>query len=187
MALPGRDVTEEICALVDFRYLSDALRPEQALDLLRRGTEGKAERIAELEAVGYPAYATSPGWLGYSDDKMFDLCQEAVSDGFDQVKLKVGPVSGTRPETCRLAREAIGDKVALAVDANQVWDIDQAIAWVQRLSEFDLAWVEEPTFPDDILGHARIRAAVYRCRWLPASTWRTGLFSSNCSKRAPST
>ena len=151
---------EEICALVDFRYLSDALRPEQALDLLRRGTEGKAERMAELAAVGYPAYATSPGWLGYSDEKMSDLCRTAVSEGFDQVKLKVGLSVEQDRRRCRLAREAIGDKVALAVDANQVWDIDQAIAWVRRLSEFDLAWVEEPTFPDDILGHARIRAAV---------------------------
>jgi L-fuconate dehydratase len=151
---------EEICALIDFRYLSDALRPEEALDILRRGAEGKAERIAELEVFGYPAYATSPGWLGYSDDKMFRLCQEAVRDGFDQVKLKVGLSVEQDRRRCRLAREAIGDKVGLAVDANQVWDIDQAIDWVQRLSEFDLAWVEEPTFPDDILGHARIRAAV---------------------------
>jgi L-fuconate dehydratase len=151
---------EEICSLVDFRYLSDALQPSEALDLLRQGADGKAGRIAELDTFGYPAYTTTPGWLGYSDQKLFDLCREAKDAGFGQVKLKVGRSLEHDRRRCSVARQALGDDVRLAVDANQVWDIDQAIAWIRELGEFGLAWVEEPTSPDDILGHATIRAGV---------------------------
>jgi L-fuconate dehydratase len=151
---------EELCALVDFRYLEDALRPTEALDLLRRGAEGKAERIAELEANGYPAYTTGPGWLGYSDERLVELCELAREDGFRQVKLKVGHSIEDDLRRLRLAREAIGDNVGLAVDANQVWGVDAAIDWVRRLAQFNLAWIEEPTSPDDIFGHARVRAGV---------------------------
>lgn len=151
---------EALVSLVDFRYLSDALRPEEALELLRRGADGKAERIAELERNGYPAYTTAPGWLGYSDQKLVELCELALKDGFGQIKLKVGAHLEDDLRRCALARGAIGPDVALAIDANQVWDVDTAIDWVRRLSEFDLAWIEEPTSPDDILGHARIRAGV---------------------------
>jgi len=151
---------EELCDLVDFRYLEDALRPDEALDLLRRGAEGKAARIDELEANGYPAYTTAPGWLGYTDEHLVELCELARGDGFEQVKLKVGRSLEDDLRRCRLARDAIGDDIGLAVDANQVWGVEKAIEWVRRLEQFDLAWVEEPTSPDDILGHARIRAAV---------------------------
>jgi L-fuconate dehydratase len=158
---------EQLLALVDFRYLSDALRPDEALDLLRRGAEGKSVRIAELEANGYPAYTTAPGWLGYSDELLAELCAQAVQEGFDQVKLKVGGSLEDDLRRLGLARNVIGDEIRLAVDANQVWDVDAAIDWVRRLAEFDLAWIEEPTSPDDILGHARIRAGV---RPVPVAT-----------------
>lgn len=151
---------EQLLSLVDFRYLSDALTRDEALDLLRRGAGGKAERIAELQSGGYPAYTTTPGWLGYSDEQVFRLCKEAIASGFDQVKLKVGLSLEQDLRRCGLARDAIGGAAGLAVDANQVWDVPQAIDWVRRLADFSLAWVEEPTFPDDILGLARIRAAV---------------------------
>ena len=151
---------EELLGLVDFRYITDALGPDEALDLLRRGAEGKAERIAELERLGYPAYTTAPGWLGYSDDKLVDLCEIAKREGFGQVKLKVGASLDDDVRRCALARRAIGTGVDLAIDANQVWDVESAIDWIGRLAEFDLAWVEEPTSPDDILGHARIREGV---------------------------
>jgi L-fuconate dehydratase len=157
----------ELCSLVDFRYLEDALAPDEALDLLRLGAEGKAGRIAELEAGGYPAYTTAPGWLGYSDEHLAALCASARRDGFEQVKLKVGGSLEDDLRRCRLAREAIGDDVALAVDANQVWGVQEAINWVRRLAQFDLAWIEEPTSPDDILGHARIRDGV---RPVPVAT-----------------
>jgi L-fuconate dehydratase len=158
---------EELCALVDFRYLSDALTADEALDLLRRGAEGKADRVAQLEADGYPAYTTAPGWLGYSDALLAELCSQAVAEGFDQVKLKVGASLDDDLRRLRLARDVIGGDVRLAVDANQVWDVGTAIEWVGRLAQFDLAWIEEPTSPDDILGHARIRSGV---RPVPVAT-----------------
>lgn len=158
---------EELCALVDFRYLEDVLRPEEALELLRHGAEGKAGRMAELEVKGYPAYTTAPGWLGYSDEHLVELCESALRDGFEQVKLKVGGSLEDDLRRCRLARDVIGDDVGLAVDANQVWGVEEAIDRVRRLASFDLAWIEEPTSPDDILGHARIRAGV---RPVPVAT-----------------
>jgi L-fuconate dehydratase len=158
---------EELCALVDFRYLEDALSRDEALDLLRRGAQGKAARIEELEANGYPAYTTGPGWLGYTDEHLVELCRAARADGFQQVKLKVGGSIEDDLRRCRLARDAVGNDIGLAVDANQVWGVDKAIEWVRRLEEFDLAWIEEPTSPDDILGHARIRAGV---RPVPVAT-----------------
>ena len=145
----------EIVDLVDFRYLSDGLTPAEALDILERGAEGREERRRHLEEAGYPAYTTTPGWLGYSDDKMVRLCKEAVSQGFSLVKLKVGGDRADDRRRLRLAREAVGPDVALAVDANQRWDVDEAVSWIKELGP-DLFWVEEPTSPDDILGHARI-------------------------------
>jgi L-fuconate dehydratase len=152
---------EDLIRLVDFRYLTDSLPPNDALELLKSTAKGKADRIAELEEIGYPAYTSSPGWLGYSDDKLARLCQEAVVDqGFDQVKLKVGRSLDEDVRRCEIARRVIGDDIRLAIDANQVWDVEPAIAWVNELARFDLAWIEEPTSPDDILGLARIRAGV---------------------------
>jgi L-fuconate dehydratase len=154
---------EEITGLVDFRYLSDALTPDEALALLERGAATRAERIAALRADGYPAYSTGPGWLGYSDERLAALCAEAVSDGFTQVKIKVGAVLEDDLRRCAIAREVVGEDIGLAVDANQVWDVPAAIAWIRQLAPFRPArpaWVEEPTAPDDILGTAAIRRDV---------------------------
>jgi L-fuconate dehydratase len=150
----------EIVDLVDFRYLTDALTPEQALEILEAAAPGREERRRELEEHGYPAYTTTPGWLGYDDEKLVRLAREAVEDGFEQIKLKVGSDLDEDVRRLRLAREAVGPDIKIAVDANQRWDVDEAIAWIAKLAEFDLAWIEEPTSPDDVLGHARIAEAV---------------------------
>lgn len=151
---------EEVVSLVDFRYLTDALTPEEALGLLERGEAGKARRVAALRRNGFPAYSTTPGWLGYSDDRLAALCAEAVADGFTQVKIKVGARLADDKRRCAVAREAVGDKVGVAIDANQVWDVSTAIAWVMELASLPPAWVEEPTSPSDILGMAAIRNGV---------------------------
>jgi L-fuconate dehydratase len=151
---------EELVRLVDFRYLSDALTPKEALDLLRRAEPGRAERRAALLEGGYPAYTTTPGWLGYSDEKLVSLSREAVAEGFGQIKLKVGADLEDDVRRLRLAREAVGPDVRVAVDANQRWDVADAIAWIRALAPFDPWWVEEPTSPDDVLGHAAIRRGV---------------------------
>jgi L-fuconate dehydratase len=151
---------EEIVALVDFRYLSNALTPEKALEILRAAEPGRAEREAELLATGYPAYTTSPGWLGYSDEKLARLCREAIADGFGQIKLKVGADLDDDIRRLRIAREVCGPGFPIAIDANQRWEVAEAIAWVNALAEFDPAWIEEPTSPDDVLGHAEIARGV---------------------------
>ncbi len=150
----------EIVGAVDFRYITDALSPAEALELLRESCVGKSERIATLQEKGYPAYTTSPGWLGYSDEKLARLAAQAVTDGFRTIKLKVGLSVEDDVRRCGLARSVVGPDVHIAVDANQRWDVGVAIPWLHRLKSFDLAWVEEPTSPDDILGHATIRKAV---------------------------
>ncbi len=121
--------------LVDFRYLTDALTPDQALDILRAAEPGKAERIAQLEATGYPAYTTSAGWLGYDDDKVRRLCQEALADGFTHFKLKVGRSLEDDLRRTRIARQVIGPDRQLMVDANQVWSVPEAIEWMRALAE----------------------------------------------------
>ncbi|KAF1719224.1 L-fuconate dehydratase [Pseudoxanthomonas wuyuanensis] len=151
---------EQLVRTIDFRYLSDALTPEQALELLRAAEPGKAQRVAALLQEGYPAYTTSPGWLGYSDEKLTRLAREAVAEGFRTIKLKVGLSVEDDIRRCGLAREAIGPDVAMAVDANQRWDVGPAIAWMKQLAQFDIAWIEEPTSPDDVLGHAAIRRGI---------------------------
>jgi L-fuconate dehydratase len=151
---------EQIVALVDFRYLTDALTPAEALSILKAAEPGREDRIAQLEAEGYPAYSTSPGWLGYSEGKLAALLREAEEDGFTQVKLKVGADKESDIARLSLARSVVGDRMAIAVDANQVWDVPEAIARVNDLARFGLAWIEEPTSPDDILGHAAIRRGV---------------------------
>ncbi|MGA7438380.1 MAG: L-fuconate dehydratase [Luteibacter sp.] len=151
---------EQIIAQIDFRYLTDALTPEQALAILREAEPHKQARIAQLEREGYPAYTTSPGWLGYSDEKMQRLARQAVDDGFRTIKLKVGLRLEDDIRRCQLARETVGPDIAIAVDANQRWDVATAIEWLKPLESVGLAWVEEPTSPDDILGHAAIRRAV---------------------------
>lgn len=150
---------EQIVDVIDFQYIGDALTRAEALTLLKAAAPGRAARIETLLAHGYPAYTTSPGWLGYSDAKLATLARQAVADGFRTIKLKVGRDLGDDIRRCRIARETVGPEVALAVDANQRWDVPTAITWLRALAEFDLAWAEEPTSPDDILGHAAIRRA----------------------------
>ncbi|GAA1586597.1 L-fuconate dehydratase [Kribbella hippodromi] len=151
---------EQIVDLVDFRYLTDALTPDEALDILRKAKAGRAEREALLRERGYPAYTTTPGWLGYDDAKLVRLCHEAVAEGFTQIKLKVGADLDDDIRRMRLAREAVGPDVRIAVDANQRWDVADAIRWVEALAPYGVWWVEEPTSPDDILGHAAIARAI---------------------------
>ncbi|MFC6162103.1 L-fuconate dehydratase [Kribbella jiaozuonensis] len=151
---------EQIVDLVDFRYLTDALTPDDALEILRKAKPGRAEREAVLRERGYPAYTTTPGWLGYDDAKLVRLCHEAVADGFTQIKLKVGANLDDDIRRMQLAREAVGPDIRIAVDANQRWDVADAISWVGALAPYDVYWVEEPTSPDDILGHATIARAI---------------------------
>ena len=158
--LLSRMTPEEIVGLVDFRYLTNALTPDEALEILRGAEAGRSEREAALLADGYPAYTTSPGWLGYSDEKLTRLCREAIAEGFPQIKLKVGADLDDDVRRLRIAREVCGPDFPIAIDANQRWEVSEAIDWVRALAEFDLAWIEEPTSPDDILGHAEIARGV---------------------------
>jgi L-fuconate dehydratase len=151
---------EELVAVADLRYLSDALTRDEALAILSDLAPTRAERIAELESTGYPCYTTSAGWLGYSDDKLRRLCQEAVDSGYRHIKLKVGADLDDDIRRLGIAREVIGWDANLMIDANQVWDVPEAIEWVRALAPFKPLWIEEPTSPDDILGHAAIRKAV---------------------------
>ncbi|WP_432851112.1 enolase C-terminal domain-like protein [Amycolatopsis sp. CA-161197] len=156
----ARMTPEELVSLVDFRYLSDALTEQEALDILRAAEPGRAERIAKLEAEGYRAYSTSPGWLGYSDAKLVRLAEQAVADGFEMIKLKVGGNLEDDVRRMKLARETVGADIRVAVDANQRWDVATAVSWMTELAPFDPYWIEEPTSPDDILGHAAIAKAL---------------------------
>lgn len=147
---------EQVVALVDWRYLTDALTPQDALAMLQARAPGRSERERHLLADGLPSYTTSAGWLGYDDDKLRRLCQEAVDAGWTHVKLKVGADLDEDVRRCRIARETIGPDRRLMIDANQRWDVEEAVQAMRRLAEFDPWWIEEPTSPDDILGHARI-------------------------------
>jgi L-fuconate dehydratase len=151
---------EQIVDLVDFRYLTDALSRDEALEILHRAAPGRASREQQLLAHGYAAYTTTPGWLGYDDAKLVRLCHEAVAEGFTQLKLKVGANLDDDIRRLRLAREAVGPDVRIAIDANQRWDVTDAITWVRALEPYDVWWVEEPTSPDDVLGHAAIARAI---------------------------
>jgi L-fuconate dehydratase len=149
---------EELVSLVDFRYLTDVLTRDEALAILRTAEPGRAERAGRLREQGYPAYTTSPGWLGYSDEKLVRLAKEAVADGFGQIKLKVGGDIDDDIRRMKLARGAVGPSVRIAVDANQRWDVADAVRWMKALAPYEPHWIEEPTSPDDILGHAAVRA-----------------------------
>ncbi|MGW0312216.1 L-fuconate dehydratase [Streptomyces flavidovirens] len=151
---------EWLVSQVDFRYIADVLSPQDALGLLRRGREGRGEREALLRANGYPGYTTSPGWLGYSDEKLTRLARRAVADGFTQIKLKVGADLADDIRRLRTARAAVGPDIRIAIDANQRWNVGEAVDWTRALAEFDPYWIEEPTSPDDVLGHAEIRKGV---------------------------
>jgi L-fuconate dehydratase len=152
---------EELVAATDFRYLTDVLTPDEALAMLREMEPTRAERLEQLRVRGgYPCYTTSAGWLGYDDDTLRRLLKEAVDGGYRHVKLKVGLDIDDDIRRLGIAREVIGWDVNLMIDANQVWDVPQAIDWVRRVAEFRPLWIEEPTSPDDVLGHAAIRQAV---------------------------
>ncbi|OWW23667.1 fuconate dehydratase [Zobellia sp. OII3] len=151
---------EELVRCVDFTYITDAVTPEEALAMLKKNEGTKQERIARLKASGYPAYTTSAGWLGYSDDKMRRLCREAKAAGFDHMKIKVGSDLQDDMRRAAIIREEIGSELRLMMDANQKWDVDEAIENMAELKKFDPYWIEEPTSPDDILGHAKIAKAV---------------------------
>ncbi len=151
---------EEIVSAIDFRYISDALSPDEALEILRAGKTGQAERLAALDAAGYPAYTTSVGWFGFSDEKIRRLCHEAIAEGWTHFKLKVGGDANDDLRRGRLVRDEIGWERRMMVDANQKWGVEEAIRRTQQLSELNPYWMEEPTSPDDILGHSRIRREV---------------------------
>jgi L-fuconate dehydratase len=151
---------EEIVRCVDFRYMTDALTPEQAVAMLEERAAGRAERAAEMRRDGFPAYTTSVGWLGFTDDEVRRRARAAVEAGWTHVKMKVGGSPEGDARRAALIRSEIGPDRFLMMDANQVWDVDEAIARTRELAEFDPWWMEEPTSPDDILGHARIARAV---------------------------
>ncbi len=151
---------EQLVSCIDFRYISDALTPEEALAILERMAPTRAAREAEMLRAGYPAYTTSAGWLGYSDEKLRALCREAVAAGWSHVKMKVGQRIEDDVRRARIVREEIGPDRHLMMDANQVWEVGDAIANVRQLAEFEPYWIEEPTSPDDVLGHATIARAI---------------------------
>ena len=151
---------KEIVSTIPFRYITDAITPVEALDILNRLQDSRSRREADILAHGYPAYTTSAGWLGYSEDKIKGLLRAAITQGWTHFKVKVGQDLTADKQRLRFIRDEIGHDRVLMMDANQVWDVGQAIDWVRELSEFDPIWIEEPTSPDDILGHAAIRKAV---------------------------
>ena len=151
---------EQLVAIIDFRYLTDAITPAEALMIFRAAEAGKAERLATLEAEGYPCYTTSAGWLGYSNEKLTRLAQEAVAAGFNHIKMKVGRDLDDDIRRLDIVRRIIGPDRFLMIDANQVWEVDQAIDWVRELKPFNPYFIEEPTSPDDVEGHRKIREAV---------------------------
>ncbi|MFA1676931.1 L-fuconate dehydratase [Rhizobium mongolense] len=151
---------EEIADIVDYRYLTDVLTRDEAVTILKRAEAGKAERIATLEKEGYACYTTSAGWLGYDDAKLRRLCQEAIDAGFNHVKMKVGRDLQDDIRRLRIAREVIGPDRYLMIDANQVWEVKQAIDWVKKLAFAKPYFIEEPTSPDDVAGHRKIREAI---------------------------
>lgn len=155
---------EEIARAIDFRYITDVLTREEAVEMLRERRSGMDTRLAQLRQTGYPAYTTSVGWFGFSDEKVSRLCDEALADGWTHFKLKVGGNLHDDLRRARLVRSKIGPKNKLMADANQKWDIEEAIERTRALAEVDLWWMEEPTSPDDILGHARIRREVPQVR-----------------------
>lgn len=151
---------EQVVNAVDFRYITDALNRTQALDILNRQLDYKSSNEAKLRTQGVLAYTTSPGWLGYTDEKMLKLTQEAMDQGFTLLKYKCGKSLEDDKRRLRKVRELVGPDFSIAIDANQVWDVDEAITWINELREFKLRWIEEPTSPTDVVGHAKIAAGV---------------------------
>ena len=152
---------EEIVHQIDFTYIDDAVTPDDALGILRRAAAGKNARVDALVADGLKAYTTSAGWLGYDDEKVARLVRESVANGFTMLKLKVGTDVASDVRRMKAARDAAGSNIRIALDANQRWGVNAAIEWMTHLAAFEPYWIEEPTSPDDVLGHATIRAAVH--------------------------
>jgi len=152
--------SEWLVTALDLRHVTDYLSADEALALLRTGEAGAGEREAKLRAEGYPAYTTSAGWLGYPEEKIRALCTEAIDAGWDALKIKVGRDVEDDVRRLAVVREAIGPDRIMMIDANQVWEVDEAIEWMGRLAPFDPYWIEEPVSPDDVLGHRRIKEAV---------------------------
>jgi L-fuconate dehydratase len=151
---------EQVVECIDFTWITDALTSDQALEILRRQAPGKAAREAEMRAQGFPAYTTSTAWIGYSDDKVRRLCREAIAAGWTHFKIKVGQDLEANLKRASLVREEIGADRVLMLDANQCWDVPEAIRQMKALARFDPWWIEEPTSPDDVVGHAEIAKAV---------------------------
>ncbi|XP_039282354.1 mitochondrial enolase superfamily member 1 isoform X2 [Nilaparvata lugens] len=147
---------EKIVSTVDFRYISDVVTKEEAIRMLKDSQKMKKEREDEMKTGGYPAYTTQPGWLGYKPEKVRELCKAYMDKGFKAFKIKVGNDLESDRERCQMVRNIIGWENILMTDANQVWDVEEAIVWMKSLAEFKPYWIEEPTSPDDILGHKRI-------------------------------
>lgn len=151
---------EEVVSCIDFTYITDAIIKEEALEILKKNESSKKERIKYLLENGYPAYTTSAGWLGYSDEKIRRLCCEAKKDGWKYLKMKVGSNLEDDIRRASIIREEIGNDMKLMMDANQKWDVDEAIQNIKKLAKFSPWWIEEPTSPDDILGHKKIAEAI---------------------------
>jgi L-fuconate dehydratase len=151
---------EQLVSTIDFSYITDVLKPEEAIDMLHASRAGRETREAEMLKDGYPAYTTSTGWLGYPDEKVRRLCKEAMAEGWTAFKMKVGQNLEDNVRRAAIMREEIGPKRKLMMDANQCWDVDETITQMKALAKFDPWWIEEPTSADDILGHARIARAV---------------------------
>ncbi|XP_055688243.1 mitochondrial enolase superfamily member 1-like [Lutzomyia longipalpis] len=151
---------ELLVSTIDFRYISDVITPAEAIEMLKKAQEGKEERIEELLKTGYPAYTTQVGWMGYSDDRIRELCKKYLELGFTAFKIKVGRDITSDINRCQLVRKEIGYENTLMIDANQIWDVEEAIEWVKRLSQYKPLFIEEPTSPDDVLGHATISRAL---------------------------
>ncbi len=155
---------EQLVHSIDFTYITDAITPEQAVTTLRQSHASMTPRLQQIERTGYPAYTTSPGWMGYSDDRMRELCREALAEGWTHVKLKVGGTLASDLARAAIMREELGPETRIMMDANQRWEVEEAIVRTRALSAFNPWWMEEPTSPDDILGHARIRREVGNVR-----------------------
>ena len=151
---------EQLVSIIDFRYLTDAITPDEALAIFRKAEAGKADRVATLKAEGYQCYTTSAGWLGYSNEKLTRLATEAVAEGFQHIKMKVGRDLDDDIRRLEIVRSIMGPDRYLMIDANQVWEVDQAIDWVKELTRFNPYFIEEPTSPDDVSGHRAIRQAI---------------------------
>src|ERR1041384_3460875 len=151
---------EQLVSCIPFRHITDALNPPEAIDILRRNVSTRCEREQEMREAGYPAYTTSAGWLGYSDERVRQLVRAGLDEGWSHFKMKVGRDRDDDIRRGAIIREEIGPDRKLMMDANQIWDVDEAIEWMKPLAKFNPWWIEEPTSPDDVLGHARIASAV---------------------------